>query len=177
MDKVLERSIPSFDEVLLFASQYMREPFLAGGCVASLYDKVEIKDYDVYSTLPTDLHKLKEQLDLDGIYFTELKGVVTVKHKGYEIQLITSKLMGIFSIPYSFDFSACMMAYRNGIIYATKQAVQDATNKHLELVNLYSVSTKYRILRYRQKGYSGTTFAALKYLAMRSHWTEQNDTY
>lgn len=163
-----ERIPPELAIVQRFASKYVFVNCIAGGCVAAIFDKTKPKDYDVFY-ITGNVEDLKLNLAADGIDFTERKNVISLNYNGLDIQLIVNSGIVEHVIPYRFDFTCCMFAYYNGNIYSTFQSRKDAVRKRLKLVNLTNTSTKYRILRYRQKGYSNTTQTVLEYIKQSKH--------
>lgn len=165
-----ERISPELAIIQQFASKYVFVNCIAGGSVAAIFDKTTPKDYDVFC-ITGDVESLKLNLAADGIDFKERKNVISLNYNDLNIQLIVNSSIVEHIIPYRFDFTCCMFAYYNGNVYSTFESMKDAVRKRLKLVNLISASTKYRILRYRQKGYSNTTQTVLEYIKQSKHLT------
>jgi hypothetical protein len=147
-----------------------RSYFVSGGCIASLLQDEEPKDYDVYfrdsnllgnikvdieKTKPNDVavyeEKYREVTSLTGPLITE--NAITLKNK---IQLILKHTGEPDDIRGTFDFVHCMPYWDSSDrkLHISKQQYDLIMQKMLHINNKHTV-TQHRIDKFKQRNYVG----------------------
>src|SRR6266849_2526322 len=128
---------------------------IGGGAARQVFLNEEFgsTDIDIYHSTPMDQALNTHDLSPFPDYMLTANAY-NFKYCGMKVQLIrkiyTTNIEELFN---SYDFACCMFAIKDNYIYYTEQAVEDATHKWLNVINLDKDTLHQRVGKYLKKGY------------------------
>jgi len=147
--------------VLKYANEKWPEIIVAGGSIRTVLNCAheEVSDYDLFFTSFKVVNDLKSQLEEDeweNVFSCPEEKLFTYKKKNLKIQLICEKeYESPQKLLESFDVTACVGAYHQGVIYFSRSFVRSVWTKKLRMMNVsFPVATIKRLVKYAQKGYN-----------------------
>lgn len=135
--------------------------YLAGGALRTLLkcSGEQVSDFDFFFKTFEEVQKLRDRLEEDGweiSYECPLGFLYTYKKGNHKLQLICeTEYETAESLILSFDVSACMCCWHDGILTFTREFVRSVKTKQLRTCNVsFPVATIKRLIKYAQKGYN-----------------------
>ena len=135
--------------------------YLAGGSLRTLLkcSGEQVSDFDFFFKDFQEVQKLRDKLEEDGFeqtYECPLGFLYTYKKGRHKLQLICEiEYSSADLLVSSFDVSACMAAWHDGVLTFTREFVRSVKTKQLRTCNVsFPVATIKRLIKYAQKGYN-----------------------
>lgn len=135
--------------------------YLAGGSLRTLLkcSGEQVSDFDFFFKKFDEVQKLRDKLTIDDweqTYECPQGFLYTYKKGNHKLQLICeTEYSSANLLVSSFDFSACMAAWNNGVLTFTREFVRSVKTKQLRTCNVsFPVATIKRLIKYAQKGYN-----------------------
>jgi len=141
--------------------KYLNENiYLAGGSLRTLLkcSGENVSDFDLFFKTFEEVQKLRDKLEDDGwknTYECPEGKLYSYKKKDHKIQLICeTEYSSAEELILSFDLSACMVCYYDGVLTFTREFVRSVKTKKLRTCRVsFPVATIKRLIKYAQKGY------------------------
>ncbi|MBV6512549.1 MAG: hypothetical protein FMNOHCHN_02057 [Ignavibacteriaceae bacterium] len=142
--------------------KYLNENiYLAGGSLRTILkcSGEIVSDFDFFFKNFEEVLPLRNRLEQDcweNVYECPQGFLYTYKKGNHKLQLICeTEYSSANLLVSSFDVSACMCCWHEGILTFTREFVRSVKTKHLRTCNVtFPVATIKRLIKYAQKGYN-----------------------
>lgn len=142
--------------------KYLNENvYLAGGSLRTLLkcSGEQVSDFDFFFKKFDEVQKLRDKLTIDDweqIYECPQGFLYTYKKGNHKLQLICeTEYSSANLLVSSFDVSACMCCWHDGVLTFTREFVRSVKTKQLRTCNVsFPVATIKRLIKYAQKSYN-----------------------
>lgn len=135
--------------------------YLAGGSLRTLLkcSGEQVSDFDLFFRTFEEVQKLRDKLTIDDweqTYECPLGFLYTYKKGNHKLQLICeTEYSSANLLVSSFDVSACMCCWHDGVLTFTREFVRSVKTKKLRVCNVsFPVATLNRLIKYSHKGYN-----------------------
>lgn len=164
--------------------KYLNENiYLAGGSLRTILkcSGEQVSDFDFFFKSFQEVSPLRKRLCDEGweMVFECPDGFLyTYKSGNHKLQLICeTEYTSATALISSFDVSACMAAWHNGVLTFTREFVRSVKTKNLRTCNVsFPVATIKRLIKYSQKGYN-VSIAAEDFCRQISGKVFENDQF
>ena len=157
--------------------------YLAGGSLRTILkcSGELVSDFDFFFKNFEEVQKLRDKLTADDwsqTYECPLGFLYTYKKGNHKLQLICeTEYSSANLLVSSFDVSACMCCWHDGILTFTREFVRSVKTKNLRTCNVsFPVATIKRLIKYAQKGYN-CSMASEDFCRQISGKTFDNDQF